>query len=50
LHFGLGEASTADLEIAWPSCAREQVKAVKSDQLVTVKEGAGVVDRKRFSR
>jgi hypothetical protein len=49
LHFGLGEASTADLEIVWPSGAREQVKGVQSDQLVTVKEGAGVVDRKRFS-
>ena len=49
LHFGLGEASTADLEIAWPSGAREQVKGVQSDQLVTVKEGTGVVDRKRFS-
>jgi hypothetical protein len=49
LHFGLGEASSADLEIAWPSGAREQVKGVQSDQLVTVKEGAGVVDRKRFS-
>ena len=49
LHFGLGEASTADLEIAWPSGSREQVKGVQSDQLVTVKEGAGVVDRKRFS-
>jgi hypothetical protein len=49
LHFGLGEVSTADLEIVWPSGAREQVKGVQSDQLVTVKEGAGVVDRKRFS-
>jgi hypothetical protein len=49
LHFGLGEASTADLEIAWPSGTREQVKGVQSDQLVTLKEGAGVVDRKRFS-
>jgi hypothetical protein len=49
LHFGLGEASTADLEIAWPSGAREQVKGVQSDQLVTVKEGTGVVDGKRFS-
>ena len=48
LHFGLGAAELADLEIAWPSGAREQIKAVHADQFVTVKEGAGVVGRERF--
>ncbi|HVN21416.1 MAG TPA: CRTAC1 family protein, partial [Dongiaceae bacterium] len=50
LHFGLGEAATADLEIAWPNGTREQVKGVQADQLVTVKEGAGVISRERFKR
>ena len=50
LHFGLGAATTADLEIAWPSGAREQVKGLQANQLVTVKEGVGVVARERFAR
>ena len=48
LHFGLGGATAADLEIVWPSGARESVKSLRADQLVTVKEGAGVVARERF--
>jgi hypothetical protein len=48
LHFGLGTATTSDLEIAWPSGVRESVKGVPVDQLVTVKEGVGVVGRERF--
>jgi hypothetical protein len=50
LHFGLGTATTADLEIAWPSGVRESVKALGVDQVVTVKEGVGVVGRERFGR
>ena len=48
LHFGLGAAMAADLEIAWPNGAREQMKGLPADQFVTVKEGAGVVARERF--
>ncbi|HKW18604.1 MAG TPA: CRTAC1 family protein [Terriglobales bacterium] len=48
LHFGLGAASTVDLEIAWPSGTREQVKGVHVDHLITVKEGVGVVSQERF--
>jgi hypothetical protein len=50
LHFGLGKADTADVEIAWPNGGRDTVKGLAADQLVTVKEGAGVVGRERFSR
>jgi hypothetical protein len=48
LHFGLGVAAVADLEIAWPSGARESVRGLRADQLVTVKEGSGVVKQERF--
>jgi hypothetical protein len=48
LHFGLGAAATADLEIRWPSGARESVTKVAADQLVIVHEGAGVVKRERL--
>jgi hypothetical protein len=43
LHFGLGAAMSADLEIRWPNGAVEKVAGVAADRLVTIKEGAGVV-------
>jgi hypothetical protein len=43
LHFGLGAEKTADVEIRWPSGARENFKAVAADQLIVVKEGTGIV-------
>jgi len=48
LHFGLGQATAADLEIRWPSSTRDTIPNVACGQLVTVKEGAGVVKRERF--
>jgi hypothetical protein len=48
LHFGLGSAANADLEIAWPNGLREELKGVSANQVVTVREGAGVVARERF--
>ncbi len=42
LHFGLGTEESADLEISWPSGRREKIAGVKADQLVTIKEGAGI--------
>jgi hypothetical protein len=49
LHFGLGPAASADLEIWWPSGLRETVKAVSADRLVTIQEGAGVVKAESFA-
>ena len=48
LHFGLGSAATADLEIRWPSGREEKIANVAADQLVTIREGSGVVRRQRF--
>ena len=50
LHFGLGAASSADLEIRWPNGGTEKVAGVAADQLVVVKEGAGVVRAEKFRR
>ena len=50
LHFGLGAATTADVEIAWPNGTRENIKTVYANQLVTVKEGAGIVGREQFDK
>ncbi|HUE02555.1 MAG TPA: CRTAC1 family protein [Bryobacteraceae bacterium] len=43
LHFGLGAAATADLEIRWPNGGKEQVKNVAADRLVIIREGEGIV-------
>ena len=43
LHFGLGGEKSADIEIHWPSGLKQQLKAIASNQLVTVKEGVGLV-------
>jgi hypothetical protein len=38
LHFGLGAASTVDLEIRWPNGNTQVMANVKSDQILTIKE------------
>ena len=48
LHFGLGNAKEADLEILWPSGKRESFRAVPSNQLVTIQEGTGIVKTEQF--
>ena len=50
VHFGLGAAETADLEIRWPNGKRETLAKVGADQLVVVKEGAGIVKREKWNR
>jgi hypothetical protein len=50
LHFGLGKAIQADLEIRWPNGGIEAVLKVAGDRLVTIKEGSGIVKAERFSR
>jgi enediyne biosynthesis protein E4 len=48
LHFGLGSAKTADLEIWWTGGARQILRDVKSDQLLTIREGEGIIRAERF--
>jgi hypothetical protein len=50
LHFGLGAEKTANVVIRWPSGAHEELKDVAADQLIVVKEGAGIVSGKGWSR
>ena len=40
LHFGLGKAETADLEIRWPSGQVDRLEGVKANQVVRVVEGS----------
>jgi hypothetical protein len=50
LHFGLGAATTASLEIRWPNGALEKIADVAAGQLVVIREGAGVIHAERFPR
>ncbi|HEX4489410.1 MAG TPA: CRTAC1 family protein, partial [Terriglobales bacterium] len=47
LHFGLGKHAQADaIEIRWPSGQVTKLTNVKCDQILTVEEGRGIVERR----
>ena len=48
LHFGLGEAATADLEVRWPTGKTNLYPGVKANALVRIEEGAGIVGREQW--
>jgi hypothetical protein len=45
LHFGLGGNSSADIDVYWPNGLHEQHKNVPANQLIRIREGAGMVSR-----
>ncbi|HSC45712.1 MAG TPA: CRTAC1 family protein [Candidatus Acidoferrum sp.] len=46
IHFGLGKRTKIDLlEITWPSGAVDRLKDLPVDNVIAVKEGAGIVPR-----
>jgi enediyne biosynthesis protein E4 len=51
VHFGLGKAEKVDvLEIRWPSGQVDTLKDVKINQLIYVKEGAGITRTSQFGQ
>jgi hypothetical protein len=48
LHFGLGAATTVDIDVHWPSGLVERMKSVAANQLVTLREEAGRVKGRPF--
>ena len=50
LHFGLGTATSAELVIRWPSGGTEKLPSVEADQLIVVREGAGIERRQKLGR
>ena len=48
LHFGLGNESAADLTIRWTNGATETIPKVAADQLVVIREGAGIIHKQKF--
>jgi hypothetical protein len=50
LHFGLGASASVDLEVFWPNGLHEKFRAVAANQLVTLREGIGLVPNKGWSK
>jgi enediyne biosynthesis protein E4 len=42
LHFGLGDAAAADVDVYWPNGGVERYASLRANHLVTIKEGAGI--------
>ena len=46
LHFGLGEMGVVEsLEIRWPSGVVDKLTGIEADQVITIKEGVGLIPR-----
>jgi len=50
LHFGLGSSSKADIEIFWPNGLHEKHSQLTVNQLVTFKEGAGLIPSRGWTK
>jgi hypothetical protein len=50
LHFGLGNAATADIDIFWPNGHNQSLKDEAVDCLITVVEEKGILSREKFTR
>src|SRR5260370_36191501 len=48
LHFGLGPVTTADIEVRWSTGTSETCPKISADQLVTIREGQGIVRCRPF--
>jgi enediyne biosynthesis protein E4 len=48
LHFGLGPVQQVDLDIRWPNGGKESLSKVAANQLITVREGSGIVKSEHF--
>ena len=50
LHFGLGGLTSADLDVYWPNGLHENFKHLPANQLITLREGAGLVSNRGWSK
>lgn len=48
LHFGLGQADKADVEIRWPNGSTERYPGLSAGYLIMIREGEGVIAREPF--
>ncbi len=48
LHFGLGSATTVDVDVYWPTGKKESFPHLAAGQLFTIREGQGIVKGRGF--
>jgi hypothetical protein len=48
LHFGLGAETTVALTVRWPNGTSETIPNIAADQLVIIREGAGIIRKQKF--
>jgi hypothetical protein len=48
LHFGLGSVSKVSVEVHWPAGTTETFADLSADQLITIREGQGIVKGRPF--
>ena len=50
LHFGLGAAKVVDsIEVKWPTTQEvETFEKIEAGQILTIKEGAGIIKREKI--
>jgi hypothetical protein len=46
LHFGLGKATSVDLDIRWPNGMKETITGIAPNQIVEILEGEGKVAKR----
>src|SRR6267154_1852861 len=50
LHFGLGNSTSADIDVYWPSGLHETFKQIPANRLITVKEAVGPVPNRGWAK
>jgi hypothetical protein len=50
LHFGLGSNAFVDIEVRWPNGLAETFKHIAANQLITLREGVGVVPNRGWAK
>ena len=50
LHFGLGNSTSADIDVYWPSGLHETFKQIPANRLLTIKEGVGPVPNRGWAK
>jgi enediyne biosynthesis protein E4 len=50
LHFGLGQFKSVDVDVYWPNGLHERHQGLAANQLVTLREGTGIVSNRGWGR
>jgi enediyne biosynthesis protein E4 len=50
LHFGLGTVAHVDMDVFWPNGLHEGFRQISTNQLITLKEGQGLVANRGWSK